>query len=125
MRYPVKTSNENWLNKAIELYSSRVSLSLIDDGNFGIKNSKDIKKIFKGLSLKPSLLVAITAYYSIALICTVLLFTFLKHPKTTFLEIGILLLSILICLAIPSYYLWQNKPPKIIIKDDGLEVIFR
>ena len=39
MGYPVKTSNEQWLIKARELYYKRVNINIEDDTNFLIREN--------------------------------------------------------------------------------------
>ena len=52
MSYQIKTSHDNWLNKVIELHLDRISMKIVDDGEYGVKNSAAIKRILTRSTLK-------------------------------------------------------------------------
>ena len=126
MRYPVRTSNEHWLNKAMELYKSRVSITIVDDAGWGINDSKDIREILSAIALKPKglLLFELLAFLALSILFAVLLIINVQNHNSIFIDILLLSLGLIICLIIPAYYLWKNKPAKIIANDRGIDIIF-
>ncbi len=126
MGYPVKTSSDNWLNKAIELYYRRVSISIIDDDNYGVKDSKDIRKIFSTSTMQQTELLIMYGFYVLAIVCVVLLVMSFSLAYSYAKVLGIVLSSvgIIVCLFIPRYYLKKNKAAKIILREDGIDVKF-
>ncbi|MDR3625329.1 MAG: hypothetical protein P4L45_00765 [Ignavibacteriaceae bacterium] len=126
MGFAIRTSNEHWLNKAIELYNSRVSITIVDDAEWGICDSKDVREILSGftLKLKGLLLVEMIIFYSLSILFAVALAMSISHHNTSFLVILLSSAGLIVCLAIPCCYLWKNKSGKIVVNDDGIDVIF-
>lgn len=124
MGYPLKTSDNNWLEKAIELSEKRISLSIIDDNNYNLKLDSEVIKIFKKYSLSQTSLIFLGAFYALALFCMVLFhFSFsLQYTQT----LGVILsaLFIAICTVIPTYYVAKNRYPKIVKTEQGVDIKF-
>lgn len=124
MGYPIKTSDNNWLEKAIELSEKRISLSIIDDNNYNLKLDSEVIKIFKKYSLSQTSLIFLGAFYVLALFCMVLFhFSFsLQYTQT----LGVILsaIFIVICTVIPTYYLAKNRHPKIVKTEQGVDIKF-
>ncbi len=74
MGFPIKTSDDNWLEKALELYDKRVSISITDDANYNLSISSDILKVFKRLTLSQRSLIFLGAFYVLAIGCLVLFY---------------------------------------------------
>jgi hypothetical protein len=124
MGYPIKTSNDSWLNKVIELHKSRISMDIIDDGEYGIKESVSIRKIISQTTLSRYELFFLFLFYLLAFICSVLYVFSLSLERIRLLAEIMSIVAALVCIAIPSYYLWKNRSPKINETEKGLEVRF-
>ena len=125
MGYPIKTSSDDWLSKAIELYYNRVSIDIIDDGNFGLNKDSEILKVFSRHTLSTSQILWTSIFYVLALICGYLfVISFsVKYAK----EIALILagLGVVFCLALPTVFLRRHKPPIITEKGEKIKITFR
>ena len=124
MSYQIKTSYDNWLNKVIELHLDRISMKIVDDGEYGVKNSAAIKRILTRSTLKQQELFFLILFYLLAIVCGVLFIFSLSLAKARLIGEILAILSICVCIAIPTYYLWKNRPPKIKHTEEGIDVNF-
>ncbi|MBI9070135.1 MAG: hypothetical protein JEY94_00965 [Melioribacteraceae bacterium] len=125
MGYPIKTSQDDWLNKAIELFYNRVSFDLIDDGNFDLNLDSEILKVFAKTTLKESQIIWRSIFYVFALVCAYLFV--ISFSVIYGREIAQILsaLGVVACIAIPSLMLKRNKSPKIIEEDGLIKITFK
>jgi len=125
MGYPIKTSSDDWLSKAIELYYNRVSVDLIDDGNFGLNKDSEILKVFSKYTLSTSQILWTSIFYFLALICGYLfVISFsVKYGK----EIALILaaLGVVFCIALPTVFLRRHKAPNITEEGEKIKITFK
>lgn len=124
MGFPIKTSDNNWLEKALELFEKRISISITDDANYNMNINSDVLKLFKRFTLSQTALMFLSVFYVLAIVCMILLyFSFsLQYTKS----LGVVLSSafMIICTSIPTYYLAKNRRPKIEKTEKGIEIKF-
>jgi len=124
MGYPIKTSNDQWLVKARELYYKRVNINIEDDTNFFTKENLHLLKEFHRVTLPFKTLYFLSAFYLLAIICIVLGYmsaTISSSPTS-----GIIISSIgtIVCLLIPTIVILRNKSPQILSTESGYKIIF-
>ena len=124
MGYPIKTSNDDWLNKAIQLYHNRVSIDLIDDANYGLTLDSEIIEVFSKATLKVGQFIWTSIFYVFALVSAYLFVrsfsvTHAKEVSLIFSGVGVIL-----CLLIPSLVFHKNKAPKVFKDGDIIKVTF-
>ena len=124
MGFPIKTSDSNWLEKALVLFEKRISISITDDANYNLNMTSDVMKLFKRYTISQNGLMLIGAFYVLALVCLVLLYYSFSLQYTKYL--GAILSTILffICLGIPTYYLAKNRQPIIEKTEQGIDIKF-
>ena len=124
MGYPLKTSNAEWLSKAIELYSKRISMSIVDDAFYNLNPDSDCLKGFKRYTMTVSNFFSVCLFYLLCGICFILLLVSLFIPHAKLFEITLSFAGLIICYSIPTYQLAKNRPPKIRKTDSGVEIDF-
>ncbi len=124
MGYPIKTSNDQWLVKARELYYKRVNINIEDDANFFTAENSNILKEFRGVTLPFKTLYFLSVFYALALICIVL--GYLSATLSSSPTSGLVISSIgtIVCLFIPTIVILKNKSPQIISTESGYKIIF-
>ena len=124
MGYPLKTSDDNWLQQALELVNKRISISIVDDANYNLNINSDSIKIFNKYSLSYKELTFLGLFYALSLLCIFLLYlsTFLQYTKNLGLVLSFL--GFIVCFSIPTYYLRKNRPPRITPIESGVDIIF-
>lgn len=124
MGFPIKTSDNNWLEKALELFDKRISISITDDANYSLNTNSDVLKVFKRYTLSQTSLMFIGAFYFLAIVCLVLLYYSFSLQYTKYLGIILSIIFLIICIGIPTYYLSKNKRPKIEKTEQGIDIKF-
>jgi len=124
MGFPIKTSDNNWLEKSLELSAKRISISITDDANYNLNTSSDVMKLFKKYSLSQSALMFLGAFYVLAIVCMVLLYYSFSLQYTKYLGVMLSTILFFVCLGIPTYYLAKNRHPKIEKTDQGIDIKF-
>jgi hypothetical protein len=124
MSYPIKTSDNNWLEKALELSEKRISISITDDSNYNITVDSDVIKLFKRFTLSQTALLLLGAFYVLGIICMVLLYYSFSLQSTKYLGVTLSIVFLIICLGIPTFYLLRNKHPKIEKTEHGIDIKF-
>jgi len=124
MGFPLKTSDNNWLEKALELSEKRISISITDDANYNLDTSSDVVKLFKKYSLSQSALICLGAFYVLAIVCVVLLYYSFSMHYAKYLGITLSIISFFICIGIPTYYLSKNRHPIIEKSEQGIDIKF-
>ncbi len=124
MGFPIKTSDNNWLEKALELSEKRISISITDDANYNLDTSSDVLKLFKKYSLSQTALMFLGAFYVLAIFCMVLLYYSFSLQYTKYLGVTLSAIFLFICLGIPTYYLAKNRHPKIEKTEQGIDIKF-
>jgi hypothetical protein len=119
MGFPIKTSDNNWLIKALELSEKRIIISITDDNNYNLDISSDVLKLFIKYSLSQSALMFLGAFYVLAIVCMVMLYYFFSLQYTKFLGLILSTIFLIICIGIPTYYLAKNRHPKIEKRNKG------
>ncbi|MCK9212230.1 MAG: hypothetical protein M0P61_15425 [Ignavibacteriaceae bacterium] len=124
MGFPVKTSDTNWLEKTLELFEKRISISIIDDASYKLHETSDIMKMFNRYTLNQRTLMFIGAFYVLSLVCIVLFYQslFLQYAKP--LGVSLSFIGIIVCFGIPTYFLMKNKAPMIEKTDSGIDIKF-
>ena len=69
-------------------------------------------------------LLIMSGFYVLATVCVILLVMSFSLTYTKIMGIVLSSIGIFICLFIPVYYLKKNKPAKIILREDGIDVKF-
>ena len=124
MGFPIKTSNNNWLEKALELFEKRISISITDDANYNLNISSDVMKLFKRYTLSQTALMFLGAFYVLAIVCLVLLYYSFSLQYTKYLGVILSTIFLIICVGIPTYYLAKNRHPKIEKTEQGIDIKF-
>ncbi|MHB1688763.1 MAG: hypothetical protein ACYCVH_15525 [Ignavibacteriaceae bacterium] len=124
MGFPIKTSDNNWLEKALELFEKRISISITDDANYNLNISSDVTKLFKKYTLSQTALMFLGAFYVLAIVCMVLLYYSFSLQYTKYLGVILLTIFLIICIGIPTYYLAKNRHPKIEKTEQGIDIKF-
>jgi hypothetical protein len=124
MRFPIKTSDNNWLEKALELFEKRISISITDDANYNLNISSDVLKVFKRYTLSQTSLMFLGAFYVLAIGCLVLFYYSFSLQYTKYLGVTLSLIFLIICIGIPTYYLSKNRRPKIEKTEQGIDIKF-
>jgi hypothetical protein len=124
MEYPVKTSDNKWLEKVIELINQRISTHIIDDAFYDLNKNSECIKMFKRFSLKPNTLIFLLSYYVLSVICTFFFYLSFSLPYARTLSLLLSFLGIMVCIGIPTYYLRKNRPPDIIQTESGIDIVF-
>ena len=122
MGFPIKTSDKNWLEKALELSEKRISISITDNGNYNLNTNSDVLKLFKKYSLSQSALMFLGAFYVLAIVCMVLLYYSFSLQYTKFLGVMLSAIFLIICIGIPTYYLAKNRHPIIEKTEQGIDI---
>jgi len=124
MGFPIKTSDNNWLEKSLELFGKRISISITDDANYGLDLNSDVLRLFKRFTLSQTALMFLGAFYVLAILCMVLLYYSFSLQYTKNLGVILSAIFLIICISIPTYYLAKNRQPKIEKIDQGIEIKF-
>ncbi len=124
MGFPIKTSDPNWLSKAVDVFNQRISISIIDDANFGINENSDSLRMFKRHTLSLRQVILLLTFYLIALTCMVLLYLSFSLHYAKYLGIGLSVLFLIVCITIPTYFFVKNKAPLIFKSNLGVEIKF-
>ena len=124
MGYPLKTSDNNWLEKALELYEKRISFSIIDDAGYNFNIHSDVLKIFKRSTLSKKSLLFLIPFYVLAIVCMVLLYYSFSLQYTKYLGVILSALFLVICVSIPTYFLVVNRSPEIEKTVQGIDIKF-
>ena len=124
MSYPIKTSDANWLNKCIELFEKRISISIIEDTNYNLNVNSDVIKSFRRFTLSKKSLSFLLLFYLLAVVCLVLFYYSFSLQSTKTLGIILSIIFFALCSAIPTYYLLKNKAPRIRKTEQGIDIIF-
>ena len=124
MGFPIKTSDNNWLEKSLELFEKRISISITDDANYGLNLNSDVLKLFKRFTLSQAALMFLGAFYVLAIVCMVLLYYSFSLQYTKSLGVILSAIFLIICISIPTYYLAKNRRPKIEKIEQGIEIKF-
>jgi len=124
MGFPLKTSDDNWLEKALELFEKRISISIFDDAPYNLNVNSDSMKMFKRYTLSQRALMFLGAFYVLSLVCVVLFYLSLFLQYSKLLEISLSFIGVIVCFGIPSYYLIKNRAPIIEKTDNGIDIKF-
>jgi len=124
MGFPIKTSDNNWLEKALELFAKRISISITDDANYNLNISSDVLKVFKRYTLSQTSLMFLGAFYVLAIGCLVLFYYSFSLQYTKNLGVTLSIIFLIICIGIPTYYLSKNRRPKIEKTEQGIDIKF-
>lgn len=124
MGFPIKTSDVNWLEKSLELFEKRISISITDDANYGLNFNSDVLKLFKRVTLSKTNLLILGAFYLLAVFCAVLLYHSFNLQYTKTLSVILSTIFLIICMGIPTYFLVKNSRPKIEKIEQGIEIKF-
>ena len=124
MGFPIKTSDNNWLEKSLELFEKRISISITDDANYGLNLNSDVLKLFKRFTLSQTALMFLGAFYVLAILCMVLLYYSFSLQYTKTLGVILSAIFLIICVGIPTYYLSKNRRPKIEKTEQGIDIKF-
>jgi len=124
MGYPIKTSNDQWLVKARELYYKRVNFNLDDDTNFFTKENLKILNEFRGITLPFKTLYFLSVFYVLSIICIVLGFLSLTLGSGSTSSIVFASAGTIVCFIIPTMVILKNKSPQIIANESGYKIIF-
>lgn len=124
MSYPLKTSGDNWLEKAIELYEKRISISIIDDAKYNLNANSDVIKIFQRYTLPKNSIFFLIPFYFLSLVCMVLLYYSFSLHYIKYLGIILSTFFLILCAVIPTYYLIKNRAPKIKKTEQGIDIVF-
>jgi hypothetical protein len=124
MGFPIKTSDNDWLKRTVELFEKRISISITDDAGYNFNINHDVLKLFKRFTLSKTFIMFISVFYLLAIGCFILLlYSFsLQYAKALGVTLAIILLFV--CLGIPSYYLVKNKPPKVEQAENCISIKF-
>jgi hypothetical protein len=124
MGFPIKTSDTNWLAKALELFEKRTSISITDDANYNLDLNSDSMKLFRKLTLNHRTLMIMSLFYALSLLCAILFYLSLKLKYSQALGVILSAAGVVVCFAIPTYYLRKNRKPKIEKTDKGVDIKF-
>lgn len=124
MGFPIKTSDNNWLEKALELFEKRISISITDDANYNLNISSDVLKMFKRYTLSQTALMSLGAFYVLVIVCLVLLYYSFSLQYVKYLGVIISTVLLFICIGIPTYYLAKNRHPEIEKTEHGIDIKF-
>jgi hypothetical protein len=126
MEYPIRTSESNWLEKALELFMKRTSMCIIDDSGYGISSNSEFIKLFKKITLNSHLFLIFGGLLTIGLIGVIaILFILLSNKNINDTSIYAYLFATILCLLIPIYFIRKNQSPKIVIRQNEVEIIFK
>ena len=89
-----------------------------------MKDSKDLQKVFSGLTMKKAELFFLYGFYVLAAISCISMIMSFSLASTEFLAVSLSSISMMICIIIPSYRFRKNKAPNIIVRDDGIDIKF-
>jgi len=124
MGYPIKTSDSNWLGKALELYEKRISISIIDDAEYDLDINSDSMKSFKRFTLPYTAFKFLGVFYLLSIVCMALFYYSLSLQYYKFLGIALSIIFLFICAGIPTFYLVKYRAPKIEKTDIGVDIKF-
>jgi|GEM_PF-3080073 len=124
MGFQVKTSDSNWLEKTLELFEKRISISIVDDAFYKLQETSDIMKMFNRYTLNQRALMFIGAFYVLSLVCIVLFYQSLFLQYAKLLGVSLSFVGIIVCFGLPTYYLMKNKAPVIEKTDNGIDIKF-
>ena len=124
MGFPIKTSDNNWLEKALELFDKRISISITDDANYNLNISSEVLKVFKRYTLSQRSLMYLGAFYVLAIGCLVMFYYSFSLQYTKYLGVTLSIIFLIICIGIPTYYLSKNRRPKIEKTEQGIDIKF-
>ena len=124
MGYPIKTSNDQWLVKARELYYQRVNFNLEDDTNFFTEENLKLLNEFRGITLPFKTLYFLSVFYVLAIICIVLGFLTVTLSPNSTSGIVFSIVGTIVCAFIPTKIILKNKSPNISSTDSGYKIIF-
>jgi len=124
MGFPIKTSDTNWLEKALELFEKRTSISITDDANYNLNTESEVLKLFKRFTLPQTGFVFIGAFYVLAIVCAVLLYHSFSLQYAKIIGITLSIILLIVCAGIPTYYLVKNRAPKIEKTKTGIDIRF-
>lgn len=124
MGYPIKTSNDQWLDKTRELYYQRVSMDIEDDANYFTEENSYLFKEFSKITLPNKTLYILIVFYTLAFISIVL--GYLSVSLTNNYMSGLLLsfLGTIVCVFIPTNMIMKNKAPNISATELGYKITF-
>lgn len=124
MGYPIKTSNDQWLVKARELYYKRVNINIDDDANFFTEENSNLLKEFRGVTLPFKTLYFLSVFYLLAVICIVLGYLSVSLGSSPASVIAFASAGTIVCFLIPTIVILKNKAPQIIATESGYKIIF-
>lgn len=126
MGFPIKTSDNNWLEKSLELFMNRTSMSIIDDSGYGLNENSEFIKLFKKLTLNSLTFLAFGGFLGIGVITLIgILFLLLSGYSIIDKSIYLYFFAAILCLFIPIYFIRKNRTPKIVIRNNEVGIIFR
>ena len=126
MEYPIRTSDSKWLEKALELFMNRTSMSIIDDSGYGISANSEFIKLFKKITLNSALFLPFGGFLGLGVITIIgILFLLLSGTSINDKSIYFYFFAAILCLFIPIYFIRKNRSPKIVIRHNEVDIIFR
>ena len=125
MKYPIKTSEPKWLEKALELFMNRTSMNIIDDSGYGISENSEFIKLFKKITLNSMLFLVFGSLLALGVIIFIgILFLLISAAHVNDISIYVYLFAAILFVFVPIYFIRKNKPPKIIIRQNEIDILF-
>jgi hypothetical protein len=125
MKYSIKTSDSKWLEKAIELFMNRTNMHILDDSGYGISENSEFIKFFHKITLNPTMFLILSGLFSLGFVAIIVIFIlllFAAHINDK--SILLYLIPSTLCVVIPIYFFRKNRPPKITVHQNEVEIIF-